>query len=444
MPATPRKASTVWHPDKLTSHRYRIQRLPLRIIHTSDWHLGQTLHQFDRSVEHQAFLDWLSDTLVSEQADALLICGDIFDTANPSAAAQKQFYRFLQQSKTLLPQLQIVIIAGNHDSPGRLEAPAPLLDSLGVTVIGFVPRLADGSIDIASLLLPLKNAHGDIAAWCMAIPFLRPGDVPRIEQANDPYMEGIALLYRQVLQHAIDIREPQQAIIALGHCHMVGGEISEESERRIVIGGTEALSATIFDSNVAYAALGHLHLAQKIGKQEHLRYCGSPLPLSFAEVDYRHQVLRVDLQENQVSAITPLYVPRAVALLRVPEKPAPLAQVLVALTALDIPHDTPAECMPFLEVRVRLNAPEPGLRAAIEQAIEGKPVRLAKIDTSFAQRDVSTTSDVALAELERLHPDQIFDRLYQSKFGDDNQSGTPPEISAAFAELLLSTPEVQA
>jgi exonuclease SbcD len=82
-----------------------------------------------------------------------------------------------------------------------------------------------------------------------------------------------------------------------------------------------------------------------------LRYCGSPLPLSFAEVDYRHQVLRVDLQENQVSAITPLYVPRAVALLRVPEKPAPLAQVLVALTALDIPHDTPAERMPFLEVR---------------------------------------------------------------------------------------------
>jgi exonuclease SbcD len=124
MSAALRKASTVWHPDNLTSHRYRIQRLPLRIIHTSDWHLGQTLHQFDRSVEHQAFLDWLSDTLVSEQTDALLICGDIFDTANPSAAAQKQFYRFLQQSKTRLPQLQIVIIAGNHDSPGRLEAPA--------------------------------------------------------------------------------------------------------------------------------------------------------------------------------------------------------------------------------------------------------------------------------------------------------------------------------
>jgi len=416
----------------------------LRFIHTSDWHLGQTLHQFDRSFEHQAFLDWLSDTLVSEQADALLISGDIFDTANPSAAAQKQFYRFLQQSKARLPQLQIVIIAGNHDSPGRLEAPAPLLDELNINVTGFVPRLADGNIDIASLLVPLKNAHGDIAAWCLAIPFLRPGDVPRVENANDPYMEGIALLYRQVLQHAIDIREPQQAIIALGHCHMVGGEISEESERRIVIGGTEALSASIFDSNVAYAALGHLHLAQKVGKQEHLRYCGSPLPLSFAEVDYRHQVVRVDLHENQVSAITPLYVSRAVALLRVPEKPAPLAQVLVALTALDIPHDTPPERMPFLEVRVRLNAPEPGLRAAIEQALEGKPVRLAKIETSFTQKESSITDRVELDELEKLHPDQIFDRLYQSKFGDENQGGTPPEISAAFAELLLVTPEVLA
>jgi predicted MPP superfamily phosphohydrolase len=100
MSAALRKPPQHGNPGRLTSHRYRIKRLPLRIIHTSDWHLGQTLHQFDRSVEHQAFLDWLSDTLVSEQTDALLICGDIFDTANPSAAAQKQFYRFLQQSKT--------------------------------------------------------------------------------------------------------------------------------------------------------------------------------------------------------------------------------------------------------------------------------------------------------------------------------------------------------
>ncbi|MBC3861162.1 exonuclease SbcCD subunit D C-terminal domain-containing protein [Undibacterium jejuense] len=416
----------------------------MRFIHTSDWHLGQTLHQFERNTEHQAFLDWLTATLVHQKADALLISGDIFDTANPSAAAQKQFYRFLQQAKAAQPHLQIVIIAGNHDSPGRMEAPAPLMESLDATVIGFVPRNPDGNIDLQRLIVPLRNAAGDIAAYCMAIPFLRPGDVPRIEDAKDPYMEGIALLYQQTLEYALRLRQPQQAIIALGHCHMTGGEISEESERRIVIGGTEALSANMFDNQVAYAALGHLHLAQKVGKQDHLRYCGSPIPLSFAEVDYQHQVLQVDLDGEHVSDITPLFVPRAVELLRVPRQPQVLAKVLVALTALDIPRDTPPDRMPFLEVRVLLDAPEPGLRATIEQALEGKPVRLAKIETSFVKKNAQVSDNNTMAELEKLQPDQIFERLYQSKYGTEEGTTTPPELSKAFAELMLGTSGEQA
>jgi exonuclease SbcD len=247
-------------------------------------------------------------------------------------------------------------------------------------------------------------------------------------------MQGITLLYQQCLEHALQLRQHDQAIIALGHCHMVGGEISEESERRIVIGGTEALSASMFDANVAYAALGHLHLAQKVGKQEHLRYCGSPLPMSFAEVDYQHQVVCVDVLKDKVSAITPLFVPRAVDLLRIPKQPAPLAQVLLALTALDVAHDTPLERQSYVEVRVRLDAPEPGLRAAIEHALEGKAVRLAKIETSFAARKISESESVVLTELENLQPEDIFERLYQNKY----QNEAPPELRSAFTELILS------
>lgn len=410
----------------------------MRFIHTSDWHLGQTLHNFDRGFEHQAFLDWLIETIASEQADALLISGDIFDSANPSAASQKQFYRFLQQAKARVPHLHIVIIAGNHDSPGRLEAPGPLLETLDATVIGFVPRDAASEIDLARLVLPLKNQLGEIQAWCLAIPFLRPGDVPRVEDANDPavdmYMEGVALLYAQALQHAKEQRQPGQAIIALGHCHMVGGSISEESERRIVIGGTEALSANMFDASIAYAALGHLHLAQKVGKQEHLRYCGSPLPMSFAEVGYQHQVLRVDLAGEVASEITPLFVPRAVQLLRVPAQPAAIDEVLAALAALDLPHHADTDQHAYLEVRVRLDAPEPGLRARIEAALEGKPVRLAKIETSFAPKQKNDSAPASLAELEKLQPDDIFAQLYRSRYDAD----APPEITAAFAEIMLS------
>ena len=409
----------------------------MRFFHTSDWHLGQTLHGTERSLEHQHFLDWLCDTLEQQQADALLIAGDVFDNANPSAASQKQFYRFLQKAKARLPELEIVIIAGNHDSPGRLEAPGPLLDDMDVRVIGLVPRLADGSMDIGSMVIPLRQ-DGQIVAWCLAIPFLRPGDVPRVENAHDPYMAGIARLYAEVTEYALGLRQPGQAIIAMGHCHMVGGEISEESERRIVIGGTEALSASMFDANITYAALGHLHLAQKVGKQEHLRYCGSPLPLSFAEVDYQHQVLCVDLTQDQIEQITPIHVPRAIQLLRIPKQAAPLPAVLDALDSLDLSKlklaGQAAQYDPYLEVRVKLQAPEPGLRSRIESYIEGKPLRLLKIDTQYPGKasEAAEETETSQDTLDKLQPEDIFRRLYQGKYQQE------PSVAMlnAFQEIL--------
>lgn len=412
----------------------------MRLLHTSDWHLGQTLHNFERAYEHQCFLDWLLETIVAEQADALLIAGDVFDNANPSAAAHKQLYRFLQQARQRAPRLEIVVIAGNHDSPGRLEAPGPLLEAHGATLIGHVARGADGEIDLERLLVPLHGQDGSVQAWCLAVPFLRPGDVPRAplregEAAGpDPYLNGIALLYRQAFALAAARREPGQAIVAMGHCHMVDGQASSESERRIVIGGAEALPAAVFDPAIAYVALGHLHLAQRVGQNEHVRYCGSPLPLSFAEVGYRHQVLRIDLAGGVAREIAQLPVPRAVELLRVPARPAPLEQALAALEALELPERAP-HAMPFLEVRVLLDAPEPGLRARIEAALAGKHVRLAKIEPTRA----SATPDgagqaLSLDQLAQLQPDDIFRRLYQQRFGDE----APADQLSAFAELMAA------
>ncbi|WP_312437582.1 exonuclease SbcCD subunit D C-terminal domain-containing protein [Janthinobacterium sp.] len=405
----------------------------MRLLHTSDWHLGQTLHNYERGYEHQRFLDWLLDTLVAEQVDVLLVAGDVFDNANPSAASQKQLYVFLQQARARRPALQLIVIAGNHDSAGRLEAPAPLLAGYGTHMLGHIVRDEARQIDLERMLLPLTGASGDIEAWCLAVPFLRPGDVPKLPAGSgqDAYLGGIAMLYRQLADLALARRAPGQAIVAMGHCHMVGGEMSNDSERRIVIGGTEMLPSGIFDPAIAYAALGHLHLAQEVGKQRHVRYSGSPIPLSFAEVNYRHQVLCIDLAGEQLQGVRTIDVPRAVPLLRVPDKPAPVAEVLAQLAALDLP-DAPAEAQPFLEVRVRLDAPEPGLRTRIEAALDGKPVRLAKIETSSAARSTAIES-MTLDQLGQLQPDEIFRRLYQQKFGKE----APPEQLSALAELLL-------
>ena len=405
----------------------------MRLLHTSDWHLGQTLHNYERGYEHQRFLDWLLDTLVAERVDVLLVAGDVFDNANPSAASQKQLYVFLQQARARLPALQLVVVAGNHDSAGRLEAPAPLLAAHGTHVIGHLLRGEEGDIDLERLLLPLAGSDGQVRAWCLAVPFLRPGDVPKLPAGDtqDAYLGGIALLYRQLTDLALARRQPGQAIVAMGHCHMVGGEMSNDSERRIVIGGTEMLPSGIFDTAIAYAALGHLHKAQAVGGQEHIRYCGSPIPLSFAEVNYRHQVLCLDIDGETLESVRVIEVPRAVPLLRVPAAPAPIAEVLAQLAALDVP-DAPAEAQPFLEVRVRLDAPEPGLRTRIETALDGKPVRLAKIETSSAARS-SAPENMTLDQLGQLQPDDIFRRLYQQKYAKE----APPELLSALAELLL-------
>jgi exonuclease SbcD len=379
---------------------------------------------------------------VAEQVDALLIAGDIFDNSNPSAASQRQLYRFLQQARSRSPQLDIVVVAGNHDSPGRLEAPGPLLEAHGTRVVGHVVRNSDGEIDLERMVVPLTGRDGKVKAWCVAVPFLRPGDVPRVEAPDsegenpviDAYLSGIALLYQQAYGLARSRCANGEAVLAMGHCHMVGGDASPDSERRILIGGTEALPASMFDPGIAYAALGHLHLAQKVGKQEHMRYCGSPLPLSFAEIGYQHQVLRIDLDGDKAKEIVPLHVPRAVELLRVPPQPAPLKQVIAELVGLDLP-DAPLHEQPYLEVRVLLEGPEPSLRAQVEAALEGKPVRLAKIEPT---RKVVTTagfeSALSLDQLAQLQPDDIFQRLWQQRFGEE----APADQLAAFAELLMA------
>jgi exonuclease SbcD len=409
---------------------------PVRLLHTSDWHLGQTLHDFDRSYEHERFLDWLLDTLEAEQIDALLIAGDVFDNPNPSAEAQKQFYHFLTEAKRRAPSLDIVIIAGNHDSAGRLEAPASLLQAFNATVVGCVTRDAQGNLEFDRLIAPLRNRQGDIAAWCLAIPFLRPGDVPKVATDGDAYLEGVRQLYRQALDYALERWEDGQAIVALGHCHMHGGQTSEDSERRIVIGGAEALPIDTFNPAIAYVALGHLHRAQQVGDQQRIRYSGSPLPMSFNEIHYPHQVVRVDLNGGTVQEITPLRVPRPVDLLRIPQHPALIDDVINQLQALNLPDCSRNE-QPYLQVRVQLTAPEPGLRAKIEAVLDQKPVRLARIETTYGGHTDHDSADQlqSLDDLGRLQPDDIFKKLYRHKYQVEPDS----ELLAAFSQLLLTS-----
>ncbi|MDO9270886.1 MAG: exonuclease SbcCD subunit D C-terminal domain-containing protein [Methylobacter sp.] len=422
----------------------------LRLFHTADWHLGHHLHGVSRQLEHQQFLDWLLDELQTKQADALIVAGDIFDSANPSSAAQSQLYDFLVKARNRLPNLNIILIGGNHDSASRLDAPSPILNALGVTVVGGLSRDAQGNIDWDRLLVPLTNAEGEIKAWCGAMPFLRNADLPAAtrddnggsvisdierlsEQDNDPLISGMKTLYADLFAQLQQKAGNAESLILTGHCYMVNGAVSELSERKILGGNQHALPVELFPDDIAYVALGHLHLAQKVGANEHIRYSGSPIPLSFDELDYSHQVVQVDVKAGQPVATVAVKIPRSVQLLRIPNGKdfAVLPEVIEHLENLTL-EDLPIEQRPLLELRIRLEKPEPGLRQQIEEVISKLPVRLLKISTAYSGSERSL-ADLKIEErLEELQPLDVFQRCYQNKYDQD----APEAMNALFSELV--------
>jgi exonuclease SbcD len=402
----------------------------ITILHTADWHIGQLFYEYERGEEHQFFLDWLSDTLLKENIDVLLISGDVFDLSNPSALSIKQFYSFLNRATRLRPSLEIIITAGNHDSASRLESPKPLLESSNIHIIGTVEKTKEGNADVDKLIIPLKNGLGETLGWCIAMPFLRMGDYPFNPEYKDPYAEGVAELYAQAFQAADQKRSEGQPIIAMGHLHVKAAEVSDlDSLERQIMGGVECLSADAFHNELRYVALGHIHKAQRVAGKDHVRYSGSPLPLSFAELNYKHQVSIFSLQGDQLKNLHTLEVPALVPLIRAPLKHAPLPDVIKTLKELPTRHAGPA---PFLEVRVRLEGPEPGLRHQIETALKGKAVRLAKIDVVYPGQDHSEKSILSLDQVQELDPLQVFQKVYASRF---NQK-PPEQINQLLTEVI--------
>lgn len=410
--------------------------MALKIIHTADWHLGQSFFGYDRQPEHTAFLKWLAETVADRQIDVLLIAGDVFDVANPSASAQRQFYHFLKEINLANPGLQVVVVAGNHDSAARLEAPNPLLEELGIAVVGVVKRNESGEIDFNSLLLPLRHRDGSVQAYCMAVPFLRQGDYPPTDQKDqNTYVAGVERMYRGLYEFAMEKAGTELPLVAMGHLHVLGVELSDDDRsERVIMGGLESVTSDSFPRELAYTALGHIHKAQKVGGREEVRYSGSPLPMSFSETNYRHQVVLVTLDGRTPASIEPLIIPQTVALMRVPKVPVPPALVLEALRALPDKLETDSACAlaPFLEVRVLLTEPAPGFRNEVEEVLTNKFVRLVSIVPSYPKQAGNTEERVlSIHDLQQIDPLDMIKRTYESKYAN----ALPESLERLFREV---------
>lgn len=407
----------------------------MRIIHTSDWHLGHTLHEVSREGEQRAFLDWLLDTIAARHADALLICGDIFDSANPPASAQKLWYGFLAEARRRFPRLAIVAVGGNHDSAARLDAPEPVLGEFGIRVMGGVPYGDDGTVLWDRLVVPLHDGAGTVGAWVAAVPYLRPADLPPVpEGEGDPLVEGVRRFYAEAIAAANRRRQPGQSLLVTGHCYMTGTTLSELSERKILGGNQHALPAELFGEGVAYAALGHLHLSQAVGGSSHIRYCGAPLPLSLGEAGYPNQVLLVELEGETLTLVEPVRVPRTVEMRRIPATGAlPFDELLPILSALPGNGDdaSPASA-PYLEVCVALDRPDPTLRQRIAAALSGRAARLMKITPVYPGSAGPLAAMAPERSLRDFTPEEVFVQRYRSSFDAD----PPSEFLAAFHTLV--------
>lgn len=374
----------------------------MKLLHTADWHLGQTFFEYDRKFEHSLFLEWLKVQVRIHGVDVLLIAGDVFDGPNPSADSQRMYYRFLQEVTAENPELQVVIIAGNHDSAARLEAPHALLEMINVTVRGVVKRRVDGKIDCEHFVVPLNKG-----GYCLAVPYLRQGDYPEAGF----YAQGVRKMYEGVFSC---VKGKAGPLVAMGHLQATGSEISEhDRSERTVVGGLECVSPDSFDREIAYTALGHLHRGQRVSGRENVRYAGAPLPMSFAERNNRQGVVLVEISGG-VSRMERLTFDAPARLLSIPAEAKPLDEVLESIA--ELPEGEVSERSPYLEVKVLISGPEPSLRHRIEQALKGKSVRLARLAAVTPQRGPGVKV-MTYEELRTINPLEMADDVFKRRYG---------------------------
>lgn len=387
--------------------------MAVRFFHTSDWHLGQFFHHYDREYEHTLFLQWLLQQIKERKPNALLIAGDIFDVINPSSSAQKQLYQFLADAHAIAPHMQTLMIAGNHDSGYRIEQVEPFLAKFNAKAVGIIAK-NEGEFDLDRLLVPILDEQQKIIAWCLTLPYLRSAEITGLNAQTTNSQNAISYLHQQLIAQAKARKQPDQALILMSHAHIQGGEISD-SERPIVIGNEEALSTALFDEVIDYVALGHLHKPQKV-THEYIRYSGSPIPLSFSERDYKHQIVEVTLNPTldakQRFHFESLIIPRHVNLIRIRET---LPHLIERLTQLEQGEIEDVSARHFLEIEYTTDAPPPiDLRQQIENALPVNRYRLLRIARIF-QPQQNEADSAHTINLEPPTPEKLFQQIWSKQ-----------------------------
>lgn len=398
----------------------------MKVLHTADWHLGKKLEQSDRHQEHLDFLDWLAATIENECIDVLIIAGDIFDTTAPSNTALEMYFDFLGKIKNTCCK-NIIVIGGNHDSASTLDAPKRLLKFFNIHVVGGVPE------NRTEQLINIKDGTGQTRLIVCAVPFLRDRDIrlsvpgETASEREQRIKQGIASHYQALVEHILPYKAEGIPIIATGHLFAVGASTSD-SEKEIHVGNLGQVAATQFPSEFDYIALGHLHRPQIVGKLSHIRYSGSPLPLSFSEHKDEKKVIVISFDTSQTAVIKELAIPQSRPLIRIS------GCASTVKTKIQLLENMGSKYPAWVEVQVETDQYVPELEEQLNRIKTEKPF----IERFFI-RQIRSKPIWSLEKhveehitLEEMDPKTVFSKKCQSAYPDIDHA----ELIETFGEVL--------
>jgi exonuclease SbcD len=348
----------------------------MKILHTADWHLGQTFHYNSRQEEHQLALDWLLQVIIDRNIDVLIVAGDIFDVQNPPNYARKQYYTFLA-GMIRTNCRHIIIIGGNHDSPTMLNAPREVLRALQIHVVG------GATGDINDELLVLKNAQNEPEMVVAAVPFLQEKFV-RTPVLNETFEERIAQIQKGIQQHYEALAEAclhfqgKVPIIATGHLYVKNAQ-KLDGQDNIYLGNIENIAADAFPELFQYIALGHLHRPHFIEKP-HIRYAGSLIPLSFAEYE-NNKVVEITFTDHTLTEIKEIDVPIARKLRCLNDT---LENIKAYINKQQLSENN---LKTWLDICIQTEKPLPAIYEEMKRFVADKPVDILKLKEQYTNPD---------------------------------------------------------
>lgn len=425
----------------------------MRILHTSDWHLGALFCERSRADAQRHFLDWLRATLEARQVDALVVAGDVFDTPNPPAEALALYYGFLADlaraggATSRGGRRAAIILGGNHDSAARLDAPREALRALDAHVVGGYDADRAGRPDggPAGVLVPLRDGAGQVRLVVAAVPYLndwrigvRGFDVTPAEQLASMH-EAFAAVYAGLADQAA-AAYPGAPLMATGHLTCLaerGRRVTAEDAAPLEInrvGTLGAMAPSIFDPRYRYVALGHLHRGFPVEPGGRVRYAGTPVQVSAVEPADERAVLLVAFGEDgddDAVRVERLAVPvrrRLVALRGAPE------EVRGRVAALEVPA---GELPPLVAVDLVLAEPDVGAEAALRDAVERAhpaKVELVHVRATVARRGGAVDAAEEDAVRADLTPETVLRYAWRKAHGAEAEP--PEEVLQRFRALL--------